>query len=366
MTERTAVVLDASSLSGVSARSGIGTFTRNLLSALAARPDLALTALSDPITPLPAGVDRLAAPRWSTRARAQVIEHSIRMPVELWRHRPRGAVFHNPGFHAPAGVTGPWVQTLLDVIPLVYDAPDQKALRARWKRFGPRYARADGVVAISRHAADEGIRLLGIDPAKVHVAHCGVDEAFTPVGPVADEGPPYLLMVGEYSRRKGFEEGFAVAGALADAGYPHQLLVAGQVHPWGAAELDALHARAHHPERIHRLGFVEDLASLYRGASCFLMPSRYEGFGLPCLEAMACGAPVVAFDNSSLGEVIGDGGVLVPDGDVVAMTSAVRRVLDSPAAASDLSSAGVQRALAFTWSSCAEVHASVYQHVARA
>ena len=90
----------------------------------------------------------------------------MRLPVDLWRGRPAGSVFHNPSFHAPRGVRAPWVQTLLDVIPLVFDAPDQAALRARWHRFGPRYRNADAIVAISQHAADEGVRLLGLDPGR--------------------------------------------------------------------------------------------------------------------------------------------------------------------------------------------------------
>ncbi len=226
----------------------------------------------------------------------------------------------------------PWVQTLLDVIPLVLDTPDQAVLR---KDGGGASAPLSPGLGHHRHlaacAADEGVRLLNLDPSRVLVAPLGVDPAFHP----GDTGPadtPYLLAVSEYSRRKGFAEAFAVVDALADAGYPHRLIVAGRVHPWAQNELAALRAAARHPERIEILGYVPELLPLYQGAAAFLMSSRYEGFGLPALEAMASGAPVVAFANSSVTEVVGGGGQLVDDGDVPAMVAAVRQVLDSAAA----------------------------------
>jgi glycosyltransferase involved in cell wall biosynthesis len=358
----TPVVIDAQSLSSVAAGSGIATYTRNLLAALAERDDVAISALSSPRVSLPPGVVGLSMQRFFSRPSLEVVEHSLRMPIEVWRGRPAGSVFHNPSFHAPRGVRAPWVQTLHDVIPLVFDAPDQAVLRRRWRRFGPRYRRAAAIVAVSQHAAEEGVRLLGLDPDRVRLAPHGVDPVFRPrdTGP-AD--PPYLLVVSEYSRRKGFAEAFAVMDELADAGYPHRLVVAGRIHPWAQGELAALRAAARHPERIDILGYVPEVLPLYQGAAVFLMSSRYEGFGLPALEAMASGAPVVAFANSAVTEVVGGGGQLVDDGDVPAMVAAVRQVLDFPSAASEWQERGLAHAATFTWKACAAVHAEVYRSV---
>jgi glycosyltransferase involved in cell wall biosynthesis len=357
------VVIDAVALSSVGARSGVGTYTRQLLRALGEAGSGSIGALATPAADLPDHVDRLTIHRRARRPRLEVIEHATRLPADLVRLRPPGAVFHNPGFHAPVGVRGPWVQTLLDVIPLVLDHPDLSALRARWKRFGPRYARADAVIAISAHAAAEGIRLLGLDPARVTVAPLGVDPLFTPGPPPAAE-PPYLLVVGEYSRRKGFDRAFAVIDELADRGYPHHLKVAGRVHDWGRDEVLALRAASRHPERIELCGFVPDLAAAYRGASAVLVTSRYEGFGLPALEAMATGTPVVAFANTAITEVATGGGIVVPDGDVTAMAGEVRRLLDDPDWAGEWRERGAARASSFTWERTAATHAEVYRQVA--
>jgi glycosyltransferase involved in cell wall biosynthesis len=359
----TSVLVDARELSGESSASGVGTVIRGLLAGLAGRAEVDVRALATAELVLPNGVTRVPVRRMATRGgRRAVVEHEVLLPFDL--RRDRAEVFHNPLFHPPWRVDRPWVQTLYDVIPLVFDDHNLAVLRRRWRRFAPRYRKADVVAAISRHAADEGMRLLDLDPKRLEVVPLAVDDRYRP-GPAdrVDE-PPYLLLVSEYSRRKGFADAFAVIAALADAGLPHRLRVAGRIPPQVAAELDALVQSADRPDRIDLLGFVPDLVPLYQGADVVLVPSRYEGFGLPALEGMASGVPVVAYDNSSLPEVVGDGGLLAADGDVGALLAAVRRVLGDEHLAGELRERAVARASTFTWSAVAEAYAALYERAA--
>ena len=352
------VVIDGRELTATDRRSGMGTFTRELVAGLAQRGEVTPVVLAPARVELPAGVEHHVVHRFThTRRRAQ-LEHAGRVWIDL--RRAGGDVFHNPVAHAPPHRERPWVQTLHDVIPLVRDDPDLRYPKQQWARFGPRYQRADRIAADSRYSAEEGIRLLGIEPGRVEVIHLGVSPSFRPGDPTHD-GPPYLVVVSEFSDRKGFGEAFAVVGALADAGLPHRLAVVGHVAPAFRPALDALLAAAPHPERIDVLGYVPDLLAVLHGADLALVPSRYEGFGLPALEAMAAGVPVVAFDGTSLPEVVGDAGVLVPDGDVAAMAAAVRAVLASPARAAELRAAGLGRAAEFTWDRTAAAYAELYR-----
>ena len=360
-TSATEVVIDATQLTGQSSFSGIGTYVRGLLHGLARHPGVAVTALATSDAAVAPEVVRRTITRTFRSGRPGLYEHEVRRTLET---RWDGALLHNPNPHAPLLPPARWVQTLHDVIPLVVDDPVGAALRRRFERFGPRYARASKVIAISRHAADEGIRLLGIDPARIEVIHHGIGPEFTP-GPGPCTERPYLLVVCEYSRRKGLREALAVLDDLAEAGYPHRLVVAGRVPPWAAADFADAMAGCRHPDRVEVLGFVDDLPALYRGATAQVVSSRYEGFGFPAVEAMACGTPVVAFANTSLPEVVGEGGILVPDGDVAAFTGAVRSLLDSAQARAEARERALSRAATFTWERSAAAHAAVYASVAR-
>lgn len=353
----TNLLIDATALSDDSAYRGIGTYLRELLGGLGSRPGLKVTALCSAGTPLPPGiaahrVRRMAPGRWR-RA-----EHELLLPLDLIG---RGAdVFHSPALSPPWRCGPPWVQTLHDVIPLVFDDPELKSERRRLRRHAERYRRADVVVAVSRHSADTGIAMLGLDPRRLEVIPHGVASQF---GPPAGERPGRrgaLLLVSEYSRRKGYEEAFAVVGALAELGYRQRLRVAGRIAPWVKPAVETVVSAAPVPERIDLLGFVADLPSEYQQAAVVIVSSRYEGFGFPALEAMACGTPVVAFANSSLTELVGDGGILVPDGDVPQMTRAVRSLLDDDGRWLEFSARGLKRAREFSWQRSVSAHAHLF------
>ena len=185
----------------------------------------------------------------------------------------------------------------------------------------------------------------------------------TPVSAGGDQDTPvlgleprsYVLFVGTVEPRKGIDVLLAAYASLRRQGHPDLRLVVAGPPGWG--ETPALDG-----EGVVAPGRIDEvtLDALYRGAAVLAVPSRSEGFGLPALEAMARGCPVVVSDAGALPEVVGDAGVLVKPGDADALAGALDRILTDDALATALGAAGYRRAADFTWSACTAAHVAAY------
>jgi glycosyltransferase involved in cell wall biosynthesis len=318
-------------------RTGEETYVLNLLRQLPlVAPDLSFGAVTRHPELLPEGVEPLPL-----AARSQELRMAWTLPRLLRRLRPELAHFQ----HAlPLGYRGRSVVTLHDLHferdPGVMGLAD----RVTFRFFVPRAAkRADHVLSVSERTKHDAVELYGIDPDRVTVTPHGVDPAFAPGG--ARRG--FLLFVGAIQARK---DPLAAAAAAAGVGLP-LVAVGPEREPQLARELRA--------QGVDVRGWVEqdDLAELYRGAEALILPSRYEGFGVPVLEAMASGTPVVCSRDAALREVAGDAAAYDEDGD---FAGAVRRVL---ADRERYVRAGLERVKAFSWEETARRTAAVYRGV---
>ena len=325
---------------------------------------MVLKVLAEEHAALPKGAERMPIREWFPQ-RFRYLEHDLRLPSTIGHAAP--GVFLSPAQHPPRRSPVPWIQILHDVIPLSRPHPLLAADERRWRRIGPRLKSAAAVAAVSRFSADEGIRHFGLDPRAVHVIPNGVDlELFHPADPAdaAPPDPPYVLHVSAWGPHKGFDEALQVVAGLAEAGLPHRLIMTGPNDAWMLSQVQDVVARSPRPDRAEIAGYVDDLPATYRSATALLMTSRCEGFGLPALEAMACGTPVVGFANSSLPEVIGEGGVLVPDGDVRAMIAAVERIARGDDLREELRARGIAWAGKFPWRRAVDAYSELVRSVA--
>jgi glycosyltransferase involved in cell wall biosynthesis len=305
------VGIDTSPL--VQTRAGTARHIRGLLGELAGRPDLELVGLTA------GGTGRLASLR----------RDALWYPLRLGSASAQVDLLHCTTFRAPLRPRAPLVVTVHDAAVLRHP----EAFPTWHRLSGPLALRAavhaaDAVVAVSAFTRDELVDLLSVPADRIRIVPNGVDPVFTPDGPVA-EGD-YVLAVGTLEPRKNLA---AAVEAAELAGV--ELRVAGAVG-WGG---------------VATPGWVgeptdAELASLMRGARCLVYPSLYEGFGLPVLEAMACGTPVVTSRGGATEEVAGGAAVLVdprdPESIGVGIEEANRR-------SAELREIGLVRASMFTW-----------------
>jgi glycosyltransferase involved in cell wall biosynthesis len=234
---------------------------------------------------------------------------------------------------------------------------------------------ADAVIVPSEAVRGDVTRILRLPPERVFVILEAAGPAFHPQDAVAIEAVrrqyglegPFLLSVGSLEPGKNRERLLQAFARLQARGLTHTLVVAGQ-RAWRYEGEAPLARRLGLAESVRFLGNVPqaDLPALYSAADLFVFPSLYEGFGLPALEALACGTPVVASNVSALPEVVGDAALQVSPLDVEALADAMERLLRDDRLRSDLRERGLERAAQFSWEKAARQTAEVYHRVAGA
>ncbi len=262
--------------------------------------------------------------------------------------RMRPDVYFSPGFNAPAKSRSPFIFTIHDLIHLHMDGESSVAKRRYYEWIvRPAIHKAYRVVTVSNFSKGEILEWAGVEPEKVLVAYPGAGSAFTPDGPCHREDRPYVLYVGNRKPHKNIGRmmrAFSATGLAPDV----LLLLSG--HADGATRRliqDARVARS----AVRFVGNIPDelMAGYYRGAMALLIPSLYEGFGLPALEAMACGTPVLAGHSASLPEVVGEAGLLVDPKDETELADGIRRIVADSYFRETLSAKGLGRAREFSW-----------------
>lgn len=305
---------------------------------------------------------------------------SVSNPVArlAWEHtgmvaqavRDRLDLLHGMAFVVPPAWRKASVVTIHDLALLKIEghAPKRRTIYLR-SMIGQSVRRAGRVIAISGQTKRDIVELFDVDPAKIVVTPLGVPSHLKPLDPEAREAfrnennltRPTLLYVGTLEPRKNIPNllrAFEIVAANTDAE-----LVLGGAEGWLTEELHQTLASMKARERVRLTGFIPeaDLASWLSAADVFVFPSRYEGFGLPPLEAMACGTPVVSSTSSSLPEVLGDNALLADPDDVDGIAAAIERLLTDASLVADLRRRGIARAATFTWDTTARLTLETYR-----
>lgn len=285
-------------------------------------------------------------------------------------------VIHGPNSALPATRDARGVLTIHDLGPLRHPGHLPRRLASDFRRgVADAAKRADRIVTVSDFTAGEVVDLLGVPRGRIETIRPGVSAAFAEPGDVEEDRRvlaarhaivgPFLLFVGTTNPRKNLPRLLeAFAAARTTARLPHRLVIAGDR---GHDDVRAAVAERGLGDAVRIAGYVEeaDLPRLYRAAGALAFPSLYEGFGLPVLEAMAAGCPVLTSSTSSLPEVAGDAAVLVDPASTDAIADGLVRILTDAALRERLVAAGRRRAAQFSWRPFAERHLAIWRELAR-
>ncbi|MFA6082390.1 MAG: glycosyltransferase family 1 protein [Patescibacteria group bacterium] len=308
-------------------------------------------------------------------------EHDLSTPQRWWWDQislPKAAykakvdLLHQPAFSVPIWYPGKKIVTIHDTISLFYtDIPFvSRQYYAKWMPFSYNYG--DHFITISNHSKKDIMERMHIPADKITVTYEAADERFRlPVS--ADKKhevcakygikPPFLLDVGTLNPRKNLEFLIkAFAKSIKHLDKPYQLVLTGK-KGWHYDQLFKLVEDLGLNDRVIFTGYVDDddKPALYHASTMFVFPSVYEGFGLPPLEAMTCGVPVISSNTSSLPEVVGDGGISLDPHDEAEWVKSIIEVLSHEKLHHDLSERAAKQAAKFSWDRCAKETLAVYE-----
>lgn len=368
-------------------RAGIGQYAISLLKALSQLPSLGEQTSIDVLQMRADTQPILYHPRFRRIPAVTPPHNRFEQPAlsfELLKIRPRPSLIHSPDFVPPRFRTFPAIVNIQDLAFLKF--PDLTLLTDESKRYysqvvwAARSARA--LIALSASARDDMVQLLGVNPHKIAVIPAAADKRFQPAADPAKareqadrrfgltpQDGGYLLFVGTIEPRKNLTtlvEAYSLLKSQKRMQPMPALAIIGK-DGWLSERLHKRIEELDLEKDVYFLRGVEDrdLPLFYAGARAFVFPSLYEGFGLPPLEAMASGAPVISSDAGSLREVVGDAGLLVNPQDVDAWAATIERVLLDDGLASKLRDAGIQRAGQFSWERAAKETLELYRKVGR-
>jgi glycosyltransferase involved in cell wall biosynthesis len=317
----------------------------------------------------PTGIGRFARELVARLPGIDLLEGGLRRlhPLEpVWlsgvlAHR-RPSAYLSPGFNPPRWSPVPFAFTIHDLIHLRFPAEATAVRRAYYELVvRPAAHRARCVLTVSEHSRRDILEWSGLSEDRVVVVGCGVGDAFCPIGPVRSLGRPHLICVSNRFPHKNLPR---LIAAFARARLDRDLLLVLVTAPDRA--LRRVVAELGIGDRVEFRGGVDDgeLAALYRGAVAAVCPSLFEGFGLPALEAMACGTAVVCSDRTSIPEVVGPAGLYIDPGDEESIAGGLERIASDRALRVRLSREGLARAGLFSWDGVASRVAGVLDRLA--